>query len=128
MIAGVLAYLSTQASAYSSSVFPILASFLFGLAILGLVSCVKINKLCNAYTEALENIIVDALNVKSENLRLRRYLGYHLIKSPKGIFGIRIEVVSFTYKAIYFLSSILWFNLLIYSLLGFHSTQSLIWL
>jgi len=116
VVAGVLTYFSTQTPNSAILMFRILMGFLFLLALMGLAICFKLTKVHNAYIEALERVLVDALRTDRENLR--GYLGYRLIKSPKGILGFSVESVSFIYKALYAVSGFMWLFLLFSSFLG----------
>jgi len=116
MVAGVFAYLGNQTPKSTVFMFPLLIGFLFSLSLMGLALCLKTTKVHNAYTDALERILMDALETKRENLR--GYLGFRLIKSPEGIFGKRVESVSFIYKALYVVSVFIWLILLFSSLSG----------
>lgn len=112
VVAGVLTYLSTQAPAFVTYAFPLLAIFLLLLAILGLVVCFKTDKVNHAYTETIENIVKDTLNIEKNGFP--KYLGYLLIKKRKGIFG-KIENIGFIYKFLYCISIFLWLVLIIVS-------------
>lgn len=112
VMAGVLAYLSSQEPAFATIVCPALAIFMIFLAFVGLMVCMKVNKVHDAYNRAIDNIINDTLSNASNNLA--RYKGYSLVRGKISDRWRKIQSVKFLYTMLYFVSIGIWVFLLAY--------------
>lgn len=114
IVAGVLAYLATQAPAFVTLLYPTLVFFLLLLASIGLVVSYKETRVVEAYDKVIENILADALGKRKVN----RYFA-HLILRREPIFGKKrkglwrsAELISLAYKLLYVISIGMWICLL----------------
>jgi disulfide bond formation protein DsbB len=110
MMAGVLAYLSGQRPAYSVVMYPVLAIFMIFLAFVGLMLSTKVNKVHDAYTKALDNIINDKLG------SVTKYKGYMLVKSEISERWRKAHSVKNLYRLLYLGSMVMWLLLFAYFL------------
>lgn len=110
VMAGVLAYVSSQTPVYGMVVHPVLAIFMIFLACIGLMLSTKVNKVRDAYTKAIDNIINDRLGP------VTKYKGYMLVRSEISERWRKAQSVKYLYRALYLMSIVLWVFLLAYFL------------